>query len=83
MKGTFNFTEREFHLLSRVLSLPCLLPLKAERIFALLLLLLDLLLDNRDGDGEWLLEGIGQRDGEDSIDSLCRRRRRRGIGEVH
>ena len=81
MKGTFNSIEREFHLLSRVLSLPCLLLLKAERTFALLLLFSDLWLDDRDGDGERLLEGIGQRDGEDSTDSWCWRRR--GICEVH
>ena len=67
--------------MSRVLSLLCLLLLKAEKAFALLLLFSDLWWYDRDGDGERLLEGIGQIDGEDSIDSLCRRRR--GIGEVH
>ena len=81
MQVTFDATRREFHLLSRVSSPLRLFPLEAERIFALLLLFSDLWRDDRDGDGERLLEGIGQIDGEDSIDSLCRRRR--GIGEVH
>ena len=81
MKDTFSPTGNELHLLSRVLSLLCLLLLKAERAFALLLLFSDLWLDDRDGDGERLLESIGQRDGEDSIDSWCSRRR--GIGKVH